>query len=88
MTYSEALQWKTDHVGLIGQIDEKCFVVSELLIVPTDKQRRDVFLREYLFSDAKEEAILPYVSDDVQVWSIDLKHLESDDILFYNVLAE
>lgn len=88
MTYSEAKQWREDHQGLIGTVDVKGFIVSDLIIVPVNSQDRDVFLRQYLYSDNKDFAIEPYMHNDVQVWSVDLGRLESHNILFYNILAE
>lgn len=88
MTYSQAQQWRENNLGLIGTIDKKGFVVSDLFIVPSDSVDRDVFLRNYLFSENKESAILPYIGKDFQVWSVDLDRLESHNILFYNILAE
>ena len=88
MTYSAALQWKKDHLNLIGSIDEKGFVVSELLIVPANSQDCDAYLRNYLYSENKDSAIVPYIDKDVQVWSVDLGRLESHNILFYNILVK
>lgn len=87
MTYTTALNWKNEHLDLIGKMDKKGFVVSALVIVPATPKDRDVFLRNYLFSENKDSAIFPYMSNDVQVWSIDLGRLESHNILFYNILA-
>lgn len=88
MTYSEATQWREEHLNLIGTIDQKGFVVSELMIVPTNAQDRDVYLRNYLFSGNRQSAIIPYMHKDVQVWSVDLGRLETHNILFYNIVAE
>ncbi len=88
MTYDAALYWRNEHLDLIGTKDNKGFVVSELLIVPSNPKDRDMFLKNYFFSEQNESAILPYVSDGVQVWSIDLGQLKSNNILFYKVLAE
>lgn len=88
MTYSDAKQWRVEHLHLIGTIDKKGFVVSDLVIVPANDQDRDVYLRTYLYSKNKDNAIIPYMNRDVQVWSVDLERLETHNILFYNVLAE
>lgn len=88
MIYSEAIGWKNDNRNLIGTKDEKGFVVSDLVIVPSNPTDREVFLRQYLFSVDKESAILPYINGDVQVWSVDLGRFERYSILFYNVLAK
>ena len=88
MTYSEAIQWREKNLHLVGTTDKKGFVVSDLIIVPSNIQDRDVFLRNYLFTSNKNSAILPYKNKEVQVWSIDLGRMETHNILFYNILAE
>lgn len=88
MTYSTAIKWREEHLNLKGTTDKKGFVVSDLIIVPTNAQDRDVFLRNYLFADNKATAIEPYMNQDVQVWSVDLGRIETHNILFYNILAE
>ena len=88
MIYTEATKWRESHLHLIGTTDKKGFVVSDLFIVPTNPKDRDTFLRNYLLSENKEDVILPYVSKEVQVWSVDLSRLDSHNILFYSVLAE
>lgn len=87
MTYSEAVKWRSQHLEIIGTVDQKGFVVSDLFIVPSDPVKQNSFLRTYLFSDKKETAMLPYMSEEVEVWSVDLNRLESDNILFFNTLA-
>lgn len=88
MTYPEAVKWREEHLTIIGTVDQKGFVVSDLFIVPSDPVKQNTFLRTFLFTDNKESAMLPYMSEDVQVWSVDLNRLESDNILFFNVLAK
>ena len=88
MTYSAAIQWKNEHLQLIGTIDKKGFVVSDLILVPSNPQDRDVYLQSYLFAGRDESAIQPYTNQEFQVWSVDLDRLESHNILFYNILAE
>ena len=87
MTYTDAVKWRDEHIGIVDTVDQKGFVVSDLFIVPSDPVKQKTFLRTYLFSDNKENAILPYMSEDVEVWSVDLNRLESDNILFFNALA-
>lgn len=88
MTYIEALKWKTANLGLIGSVDKKGFVVSDLMIVPADPKERNVFLQTYLFTENKDLAFAPYTSRDMQVWAVDLSRLESHGILFYDVLTQ
>lgn len=88
MTYSNAIQWKEEHLNLIGTTDKKGFIVSDLIIVPANAQDQNTFIKNYLFTDNKDSAIVPYMSKDVQVWSVDLNRVETHNILFYNILAE
>jgi len=88
MTYSAALEWRNKNLQLIGTIDKKGFVVSDLILVPSNAQDRDAYLRNYLFAGRNESAILPYMNQELQVWSVDLNRLETHNILFYNILAE
>ena len=88
MKYNDAKQWIESNKQIKGTRDSKGFVITDLFIVPSEPKDRDVFLQNYLYSEDKSSAIKPYIDNDVQVWSVDLGRLESDNILFYNVLAK
>ncbi len=88
MTYSAAIEWREKNLDLIGTTDKKGFVVSDLIIVPSNVEDRDVFFRNFLFSSYRDTAIVPYMNKEVQVWSVDLGRVETHNILFYNILAE
>lgn len=87
MTYAEALQWKEKHENLVGSTDGKDFVVTELVIVPSDPKNQEIFLRNYLLSKNKEKTILPYLPGDVQVWAVDWRLLDKQGFSLYRVLA-
>lgn len=87
MTYTDAVNWREEHKNLIGTTDEKGFFVSDLFIVPSNSKNRDVFFRSYLLTREMETALIPYINEDVQVWSVDLDKLERHNILFYDILA-
>lgn len=90
MTYFEAKQWRDSHKDLIGTIDNNGFHITDLIIVPTNELSRRRFFNDFLFTYylSKEELILPYSSEDMQVWSIDMDRFHEDNFLFYDVLAK
>lgn len=87
MTYQEALDFIRTHKHLIGTVDEKGFVVSQLVIVPNDKTIREEFLSQFAINPnfKLDESLM--VNNVVEVWSVDTTHLESANILFYNKLG-
>ena len=86
MKYDEAIKLKEANKKLVGTIDEKGFIIGDILIVPSDKKKRNVFFRSYLINHDSNMAIFPFKDADVEVWAIDTKHLEDANILFYNKL--
>lgn len=87
MTYREALKYVEENKYRIGTIDEKDFVVSQLLIVPVDKNFRDSYLSNFLQSPHYRIDSSVLEGHEVEVWAVDTSHLESANILFYNKLA-
>ena len=86
MTYIEAQRIKDDNQNLIGKVDSKGFTITEIIIVPSDANSREDFLRSYMFSKNAEISILPYQNDDLIVWAVDTKHLHEANVLFYSEL--
>lgn len=86
MKYDEAVKLKLSKLNLIGTIDNKGFTIGEILIVPSDVCLRDIFFTTYLATKDADKAICPYINDDVEVWAIDIKHLQDANVLFYNKL--
>lgn len=86
MTYLEAQKWREKNLSRIGSTDEKGFVVDELLIVPSDDDARDAFFKQYIIETDQEIAIKSYVDKDMQVWAVDTRHLQLNNVLFYNIL--
>ncbi len=83
MTYKEALGLKNNRINLIGQVDEKGFIIGELLILPSDNQLRTKFFQAYLTYRNPELALKPYLNQDLEVWAIDIKHLDEANVLFF-----
>lgn len=86
MTYQEAKDKRRSLSHLIGTIDKKGFIINDIIIVPTDITKRDLFIQSFVLSRNSEISIMPYVNDDVHLWAIDTEHLEKANILFYDVL--
>ena len=86
MKYDEAIKLKEANKNLVGTIDEKGFVIGDILIVPSDEKKRNDFFRSYLVNNNSDMAISSFKDVDVEVWTIDAKHLQDANILFYSKL--
>ena len=87
MRYKDALDFSEKNQSLKGTVDENGFLIGDIVIVPSDRTKRDSFLQNYTQYDGN---VLCTFNDDedVQVWAIDTAYLEKANILFYNKLAD
>lgn len=87
MKYKEALVFVEKEQPLKGTVDEKGFLVGDIVIVPSEKNKRDVFLQNFIQNGG---SVLCSFNDDedVQVWAIDTAYLEKANVLFYNILTD
>lgn len=83
MDYNEALVVKGKNLNLIGSTNDRGFVISQLIIVPSDSNSRKEFMKLFLQSMDSELAIQPFIKENLEVWAIDLEHLRNANILFY-----
>lgn len=86
MKYREALDYVEKQRPLKGTIDEKGFLVGDIVIVPSEKTKCDLFLQNYI-QNGENEVYTFGEDDDVEVWAIDTAYLEKANVLFYNKLA-
>lgn len=86
MTYKEATALKAEKMNLIGTIDKKGFVINEIIIVPADEAKKNLFMQNYVINRNSEACLLPFINDDVQLWAVDTEYLEKANVLFYDVL--
>lgn len=84
MTYEDAVMLRNKNVHRIGEVTEKGFTINEIIIVPYDEHKRNSFFLQYLVSHDAMASITPYMNDEVLVWAIDTKHLEQNNMLFYD----
>ena len=69
-----------------GTVDEKGFLVGDIIIVPSQNPKRDIFLQDYTLNG--RNVLCTFGDDeDVEVWAIDTAYLDKANILFYNKLA-
>ena len=87
MTYKDALKYVEDNKYRIGTVDEKDFIVSQLLIVPADKDFRESYLSDFFQSPHYRIDSSALDGLEVEVWAIDTSHLDNANVLFYNKLA-
>lgn len=84
MTYEDAVKLRSKNEFRIGSINDKGFYIGEIIIVPSNEDNRNKFFRQYLYNRNAELSILPFSNDDVLVWAIDTKHLQQNNVLFYD----
>lgn len=48
MKYKEAQEVIRNHSHLIGKINEKGFVINELIMVPQDEDKRNRYIQSYI----------------------------------------
>lgn len=86
MTFDQAQIVVRNNQHLIGQINEKGFEVSDIIIVPSDNSMRNQFFGLYLTNRNPEVSIRPFINHDLEVWGIDTNHLFNANVLFFNVI--
>lgn len=87
MKYRDALVFVEQKQPLKGTVDEKGFLIGDIIIVPSENPKRYIFLRDYTLNGSN--ALCTFSDDeDVEVWAIDTAYLEKANVLFYNKLAD
>lgn len=84
MTYEDAVRLRKKNEFRIGKLTDKGFTINEIIIVPFDEQKRNIFFQHYLINHDAQTSIKPYINDEVLVWAIDIKHLQNNNVLFYD----
>ena len=87
MNYQEALKLKKESECLIGTRDPKGFIVDVIIIVPSDEKDRADFFKACVFNYDFRSAILPFISTNLEVWTLDLEHLQSVGLVVYNKIS-
>lgn len=88
MKYKEAQEVIRKYSHLIGKVNEKGFVINELIIVPQDENKRNRYIQSYIQTRDANYSIEPYINDELSVWAIDTKHLLESNVLFYYEIVE
>jgi len=81
----EELKEKNKH--LLNTTTDRGFYITEILILPSDAQKRKNFFLQYLSSNA-DVALVQYLNEDLVVWAIDVEHLKKANVLFYKELTK
>lgn len=88
MKYQEAQEVIKSHSHLIGKINEKGFVINELIIVPQDENKRNRYIQSYIQTKDAQRSIEPYINEELSVWAIDTKYLIDSNVLFYQEITK
>ena len=87
-TFTEALQLVERKKSLIGTTTEKGLLIDLIIIVPTDKELREKFVRSLMVTRSLQKTIVPFMESDVEVWATNSDYLYKQGILFYDVLSD
>lgn len=87
MNYQDAMIFIEEHSNLVGKVNDKGFVVSQLIIVPKNIELRKTYLANFLHTPNHylDESLME--NQEVEVWAVDTTHLDKANILFYNKLG-
>lgn len=88
MKYQEAQDVIKSNSHLIGKINEKGFVINELIMVPQDEDKRNRYIQSYIKTKDANRSIEPYIDEELSVWAIDTKHLMESNVLFYQEIVK
>lgn len=88
MTFTEALQLVERKKSLIGSKTEKGMLIDLIIIVPTDKEQREKFVRSLMVTRSPQKSIVPFMESDVEVWVTNSDYLYKRGILFFDVLSD
>jgi len=83
MEYIKAILLLANNSHLIGKKD-KGATIEELILVPTNNELRDEFLKLYLRTQDGQVAIQPFTGTDVDIVAVfDKKRIEIQGIFFH-----
>ncbi len=88
MKYQEAQEVIKNNSHLIGKINERGFVINELIMVPKDENKRNRYIQSYIQTKDANRSIKPYINEELSVWAIDTKHLIESNVLFYQEIEK
>ncbi len=88
MTFTEALQLVERKKSLIGSKTEKGLLIDLIIIVPTDEELREKFVRSLMVTRSPQKSIAPFMESDVEVWATNSDYLYKQGILFFDVLSD
>ena len=88
MTFTEALQLVERKKSLIGSKTEKGLLIDLIIIVPTDEELREKFVRSLMVTRSPQKTIVPFMESDVEVWATNSDYLYKQNILFYDIVKD
>lgn len=88
MTFPEALQLIERKKDLVGTTTKKGLLIDLILVVPTDEQQKKEFVLRLMGSHDPQEAIVPFINSDVEVWATNSDYLYNKNIVFYDIIKD
>lgn len=88
MTFHGALQLIERKKDLLGTTTEKGLLIDLILVVPTDEQQKKEFVLRLMGSHDPQEAIVPFINSDVEVWATNSDYLYKKNLMIYDVVTD
>nr|DAT55069.1 MAG TPA: hypothetical protein [Caudoviricetes sp.] len=88
MTFPEALQLIERKKDMAGTTTEKGLLIDLILVVPTDEKQKKEFVLRLMGSHDPQQAIVPFVNSDVEVWATNSDYLYEKNIVFYDIIKD
>lgn len=88
MDIEKARKLVASYQKLIGTVNDKGFVIDHILIVPRNPKSRQSYFKVYVTNLEMEEALAPFVNEDLDIWAVDFTHVQDSQTLFFNKLSE
>lgn len=88
MTFPEALQLIERKKDMVGTTTEKGLLIDLILVVPTDEKQKKEFVLRLMGSHDPQQAIVPFVNSDVEVWATNSDYLYEKNIVFYDIIKD
>lgn len=86
MKLIEAEIVKQNNLDKVGTVNERGFYVSDIWILPSNEELRKKLISKCLQSERKVLSLEGLEQEDMVVWAVDLRNVESTGLLFFDDL--
>ena len=87
MKYKDAIKIVNDNINLIGK-KTRLGQIDEIIIYPTDENLKEEFKKIYIKTGNANEAINPFINEDVEISAIINKKMIIKQKIFFSTNLE